>query len=271
MSEIEASPEPKTDTHALNRFVTRVWEHPLLTDLTRRKRTEALSAANQIIGDEKDMFLVPVGSAVWVSGQDSDVDFILLHGPNASREKIEQIGSRLSENERAHPDPTRPVLDFAGIHEFEDTLDFNNDKDYLALLFLTPDEYISGDQEFLRQLRLRALNQINYTDSARNSSYFGVWLQNEIDIQLRNIKNWPVKHFSDPNSQHYPRYEEARHDRAAKSRVQPRRWMQKFHRAMTNFSPPSFQEIQASINASGGQIHIEDRYRAQGLETQASS
>src|ERR1700733_11725361 len=117
MSETEVTPESVVDTHALNRFVTRIWEHPLVTDFTRQKRTEAFSAADNIAGSERGMLLVPVGSSIWVSGEHSDVDFILLHSPNVAEDKISQIGSALDENRLTHPpDSSKPILHYAGIH-----------------------------------------------------------------------------------------------------------------------------------------------------------
>ena len=263
MSETEISSEVPADTHALNKFVTRVWEHPLVTDFTRQKRAEAFSAADRIAGDERGILLVPVGSSIWISGQNSDVDFMLLHSPNVSEDKINQVGTALDENQQAQ-DPNKPVLQYAGIHQLGDIFNFQNDMDSLALLFLTPDEYISGDHDLLKQLRLRALNQANYDEPARSHRYFANWFQSGVGQQLRNIKEWPVRYFSNPHDDHYPRYMEALQDRAAKSAL-PRRWMQKFHQGMTNLYPPSFEDMQAGVNASGGRIHLEENYRAQGI------
>lgn len=258
---------PNTETpknNVLNKFVTRVWEHPLVTELTRQKRAEAFRAAHEIVREDKGILLVPVGSSLWVSGEDSDVDFLNIRTRSIPEARVIEIENLLDENRLAsQPDPTKPILHAAGGFIVGDRLQYH-DLDALAVLFLTPDEYISGDHDLLRQLRLKAVDPTNYTGSAKAIANFGSWFNAEVQDRLHRIKEWPVKDFGYPYDDHYIRWKAAMDDRAAQSNY-PRKWQEAFHKGFSELRVPDFESIRSNIQTTGGEIHLDSKYKAKGL------
>ncbi len=50
------TPDSRIGANNLNRFVTRIWEHPLVTELTKKKREEAFQEVNNLFKDIKNIF-----------------------------------------------------------------------------------------------------------------------------------------------------------------------------------------------------------------------
>ncbi len=264
MTELQTPAEIITPHNTLAKFVTRIWEHPLLTAQTRRKREEALSLVDSRYKDQEGILLVPVGSSIWISGDNSDVDFMVLHQPDKEQE-LREVENALKDNRIDH-DGLKPMLHFAGQHSLKGKFNFESDINSLALLFLTPDEYITGDHEWLKELRKKSLILQNYDGS--ESEYIHDNFEDEfyssIVEGLKRVREWPSRKFANEYSTHFPRFLDALFDRAHRTR-NPKKFTNLFYRNLSRLSPPDFRTIDAEIQSSHGEIHIDQRYIAQGL------
>ncbi len=182
---------------------------------------------------------------------------------DGSKSEIQTIESYLNSNRDYGSDQNRPVLHFAGSHSFSDKFNFEDEFEIIALFFITPDEYIIGDHDLLRNLRLRALNQQNYIFNNTRLGFREAFNLKLSQI-LNNIKQWPISFFANQYSTKPLRFFESLARRAQLTR-NPVKYTRQFYLGLTKLEPPDFDDINTALHDSNGEIHIVDRYVAQGL------
>ncbi len=259
-----ASPEIKSDKNVLNKFVTRMWEHPLLTDETRNKRETALTYLREKFPNLQEIILIPVGSSVWITDDESDVDFVLIHTPKANRNEIHTIDTVM---ENSREDANVPSLHMVSHQEFSDILNYESELKNLANAFFTPDEYCVGDLNLLKEIRIRTLDLNSYSPKPySDEDLFEVYLPHTLKLNFIERISWPIKRFSSSMGTHYPRFMNALMKRAFASHF-PERYPVAFHESMTNLWKLKYEEIVYALQQNAGEIHIDVRYKAKSLES----
>jgi hypothetical protein len=230
----------------LNAFVTRIWEHPLVTPELTEKREQAvqyLSKYNSLDG----VLLHPIGGQIW--RLEKDLDYMLLYDAKPPQSVLEIIQEDLDQLYTTK-NPNLPIIHLAGseklgnkfntasmeyLHQeykksngylpfsvWESTVP--NTAPTLANLYCIPDEYISGDKFYLKELRQKAINPNNYILNDGTGKSDPGQIQNIIrpliDKSLRRIKEWPLQLFTHEVAK-YPDFMSLLFKRARQSHVNP--------------------------------------------------
>ncbi|MFZ2202582.1 MAG: hypothetical protein WAV56_04285 [Microgenomates group bacterium] len=133
--------ETMKEVDEIRRFVTRVWEHPLVDEVTRRHRKQAKQKLSDILqkhGFDKESFItVPVGSLVWATDEQSDYDYQLIFRSNEDSENAYAIFKKDQLWEELKREKVNVVANFPCSADF-----YIENAAHCANFFFTPDEYI---------------------------------------------------------------------------------------------------------------------------------
>lgn len=284
----ELSPQIESSSvQAVEKFITRVWEHPLLDGKTRQHRQNALAALPPFMEnhniDASEYIGIPYGSFLWITDQESDFDFDIikfdqLSHPDDKFTKAE-IAARKNTDSKLH------LFDIKGIDEDSPDLFLNNSK-LLFFLLLTPDEYLLGNIEKAHELRLKAIDQIAAEPNNVNlywdqqlpegesagmiqtifEAYFKGWSQHTFTTRVGLIAG--EKKGRDKTRASYEkrkaRFEQNLAERSAQA-YNPQ-WSKHFLQAFQEISVPPFSVYAEALRQTGGAIHINSKFAADTIE-----
>lgn len=258
------STETRSPLIEVEKFTTQIWQHPLLTQQTQRNRMLGKSYLEERYQNQEGLLFIPVGSCIWISDEESDVDYVRLHKPQLLPSIIEQTVVDINE---AHHNPVdgMPSLHLASYYPIPSQLNFEEHFPYLSLLYMTPDEYIVGDHNWLHNLRIQALDQRNYDgQETRHIFDFSGAISATIKEKFFKLKSWPGKHFAQEYATHYPRFMNALAMRSQASNF-PDTYPQEFYEQLTSLKPPLHETYHRAMQQSGGRLHLQPRYAARGI------
>lgn len=122
----------------VRQFVTKVWEHPLVDEQTRKHRELAKTKLDILLKkfgvDPLTYITIPVGSLIWATDEKSDFDYqlALLHKDTLNSIDQKSLRSELD----------REGVNIVKIYNFDEAF---QDKVDSIILLLTPDNYIGGE------------------------------------------------------------------------------------------------------------------------------
>lgn len=229
---------------AVERFVTRVWEHPLVDEATRQHRLRGRLRFNEWIkntGVDKDNCIAfPVGSFVWITNEESDYDLILITNPAFHR--------------WLHQD-SQAAYALRGLH-FIDILKYRiidmSRWSHFSRLLLTPDEYVFGNTDIARKLRLSSLRDLRGYGKCLIDEMFNI-----------HYRYWDRSN-DYGGGKRRRRFDANLEIRARQSRC-PARWKEAFLDARKQLQVPTFEQFQEALTYTGGALHINPRYAALGI------
>ncbi|SRR5258708_1164264 len=266
----EENVSPKED---VERFVTRVWEHPLVDDITRKRREEGKRAFSTVLQErglnQANYIGIPVGGIVWLATENSDVDFIPIAKDKEAADALEAVrkkeishrygagkdilsiskeGEIPCDIEIFFGDSNKPIPTAEAINE--DTL-----SSFEKLLF-TPNEYIAGEEELADTLRLALIN----------NAYAKQQLEIGLSWGFYNYVHWKdninIKLGENPRKRE-ERFSDALENRAQQSHS-PGAYKKKFNESLELIKPPSFSVFQQALQETNGNLSINQRFAAQG-------
>lgn len=267
---------PETEVGA---FVTGLWEHPLrdkpTKDLRASWKTHIEDALN-LQGISPDTYVAtPFGSIMRIATEQSDYDFDLI----VARPTDEAIANNLqliTLDDRTHR-LKKILLKQALIRnkleswemEFEDSI-YYPQSHIIFSLFITPDEYIAGNKDLAKQMRLKAVtfmsglspedteefwdNNDSYTKTIYKEMY-KYWEQHDLE------KINPLPDYV-PVLERFNRNLELR----AQQEPDPEAWKAKYLAERDARQLPSFDTYRQALQATGGAIKILPDYIERGIQ-----
>lgn len=281
----------------VEKFLTLLWEHPLVDMQTRDYRTRGIEGTEKLVAslgiNSDDYVAVPYGSIRWSvkspveskeTAKPSDFDiYLIIKNEQVYKEIWKVNGEVLFED---------CVLQFQSALTLDD---IKNHTQQVAItpeemnFLLTPDEYVIGNLDLARQVRIGAINSSNIypnTDRAWNNKKGYLHT-----VFYKDFKNWPavpdervwawdpsrgltmtdVKKESREKWNYQKEHKGRLHrflDRLrlrAQQTRNPNVFINRFMEAYQNLELPDFSVYKEAILASRGELHIDTNYTAHGV------
>lgn len=267
---IISSPE-KVNIRAVEevgRFVTRIFEHPLVDEQTRKHRETAVNKLEKFAEtygiDKSNFFTIPVGSLIWATNKESDFEYIMIFDSQESFAAAMSAFNAGGEDE-FYQKAKEEKIHILGSSGFlvEDLVPHDNYFDYL----FTPDEYIGGNIDLARKARLGIINYIDSKgwDEERWQRRMGV----QFDVGIRNWdkNDVPMAFRYRAMTLHKDRTSRIneRLEKRALLTSNPEEYKLAFSKARENINVPDFKTYKDAILATNGEVHIFPKYVAQGI------
>lgn len=267
MSTIESLHVPERAAVTVSRFITRVWEHPLLTDRTREFRKKSLSAIAlnmETHGFESDEYIaLPVGSFLWGVDDASDIDYMVLHtDPRGDKRDRRHFYEKLKSAEE------QPIGELHLVRALpRGALISDRNLQMAAALLLTPDEYLLDHAQGAGVLRLQIMDvfsqdpEVLWTNVREHFDYrFRNWALTDVLVNHERV-DW----------KRGSRYFELLGMRGSQTKTCAVRgedvWGDAFQRAKRKFTVPSFYTYQHALIQTEGSLNIDPRFASVGISS----
>jgi hypothetical protein len=245
--------------YQVREFVTRVWEHPLLDEQTRRHRYEAKGKLSNVLNDlgftNDDFIAVPVGSLLWSVDEQSDYDYQLLFSNLETKERYRKLHLDTFLEQR-----NIQVIGNPTYANTEEKIILSDS--HFADLLLTPDEYLSGNIQLAGKLRQSILGLYSEAD------YLYYWDRVVVPLFDGGYRYWELstdKVIEKPvKESRFTRFNIALAKRSQQSRV-PSRYHGAFRYARDKLKLPSLKTYTEAMRESNGSLHIHPQFIAQGI------
>lgn len=257
--------EPQPERNQIERFLTRMWYHPLLTEETIAHREKAESVLRETINREANLSDehycgMIVGSAVAVVGPRSDFDYAILgDGPWVTQLKNLR---RLPSGELVHASCTHdaqgPLWVRDRIDEINDTPERESVNGVLVNSFLVPDDFAIGRLDLLHSLRRYVVKEIKTNSSFRTA----------FEANLKGLFDYRFKYWNDPDkdTKRTRRWDQRLDERAKFTRLNGlleserlaqvrNKWRERFQAAHESFELPSLDTFCRAITQGNGVLH----------------
>lgn len=246
----------KEQQHALmtvRKFVTQIWNHPLVSDDLRKHRTYGKLVFEELLeikNKPKGFCALPIGSSVWAVDSESDHDYVSFR--KNGLEDLFQTAELSSRN-------------LALLNKITDYfLTSKHWIEFIDLLFV-PDDFIVGDIPFARDLRLKLVDLIKLKGSdilwptviKHFNMYYKDW------INVANYRTTRVG-FKTPGRTRRERYDTLLKQRATQSKANEK-YRDTFERAKSRFTPPSFDNYKKAMNLSNGMLMINPTFNSTSI------
>lgn len=285
MSELSISPEISPAVTEVEKFLTTVWQHPLLDQKTIDHRQQALTALPPFMErfsiDPSEYIGIPYGSFLWITDEASDNDYQIINferfsGPGKFNDA--EIYARKNPENKIH------LSDMRGIDKDDPQL-FLNHSHALGYLLFTPDEYLLGNVGKARELRLKVIDQLLADSSSLDLNWAG---QTSTDTKYGTMqtffdtyfKGWAQHQFTTrvglmAGDEGRKRREDAFKKRSARldhnlaersAAVFDPEYKEHFMQAFAQLTIPSFSVYAEALRQEGGALHLNPRFAAQTIE-----
>lgn len=239
----------------VSKFVTRVWENPLVSEKTLLHRAsgyERMKDLSSQLGISAGSFIgIPVGSTIWVPDGESDFDFVVI----TDDKKLRRI---LIDNQIIVHDCHR-----VDIH---DVTVFNGFGGYsygsaIQLMF-TPDEYIFGNRSLAQSVRVSIVQDPNF------EKQWNGWVKDLFTIFYlgwpSDVNNHKISATGE-NRDRKKRFEYQLEMRAQQTR-DPEAWKRGFLKAMNSIAFPDPSTFEQAMLNTSGRLNLDQRYKAQMVD-----
>jgi len=252
-------------TTTLSRFITRAWEHPLLTEETKHFRAESLAAIqNNLTCHDislKDAIAIPVGSFLWAAASDSDIDYVVIY-----KDLQGEISERKEFMRRLKAAEEQPLGELHLIKALpESGLIRERSFGVASALLLTPDDYLEDQGMLAPAMRLRIMDNFS-----QHPDEFWSGLTAYFD---RRFRNWAMTDlYADKQRLDWKRgyrYFTLLEQRSSQTKTTQERgamvWENAFVKAKDNFGPPGFYTYQNALIQTDGSLQIDSRLASTGI------
>jgi hypothetical protein len=254
MDTIEQEKYTEDSLLQVRKFVTKVWEHPLLTEATRHHRQELKKMVDDLMkknGISKEQYIgLPVGGSTWISrGIGDDFDVILFGENEEVVRKIEEI----TPNQTGDVD----IITFGSakhIHNINENWPYN--------IFYIPDEYIVGNLQIAQEVRKSLTGQLHPDNRERFDRYapqlFNTFFRDwNKDLWYKNQN--PIS-----AGKRAERFNIALESRSLQSHS-PDKWKSVFIHNVNTITSPDFTTFSRAMKISNGTLTLLNNQKAQGI------
>lgn len=262
-------PEATREVDEVRQFITRVWEHPLIDEVTRRHRERAKQKLSNILqkyGINRGSFItVPVGSLIWATDEQSDYDYQLIFGSREDSTNFYAILKKSQLQEELKRDKVSIVANFPCSGDY-----YIENPAHCANFFFTPDEYIGGNINLTRKLRLEAVQRMdrdNYSQEdwefvvgSRFDIFFRKW--DDLSVHL----SWHYKDKKEDIERDRTRRIDERLKLRASQTHRPKSYIKVFKRLRSEIKIPTFKTYSRAINSTHGFLNLVQRFEAIGID-----
>ncbi|MEK7588011.1 MAG: hypothetical protein AAB457_04300, partial [Patescibacteria group bacterium] len=249
----------------LQQFITNVWQHPLLTQMTighRKLGAELfLSFLKKNNIDPNNYVAIPVGSSVWITEDTSDHDFIVIARTENDRRILKNLNLGML------PDD----ISFLDTIVAQDIATDDSTKYSLIPILFTPDEYIAGSVAFAQNIRTFLITsmQISNTEITPEIQITPeMWNQNIQEIFTKYYREWAygIDEFRASNeTKRIQRLKMALAKRAKQSKMGEEEYMKQFVLALSAIHPPALDVFIDALTQTRGKLILDSQLKIQGI------
>lgn len=228
----EQTGSPENPQALIDSFVRPIWYHELLTDDTRKYRELTSESLKFVLSDNQisldSVIAIPTGGSRWALTGEDPVHYQFLFLDQAP--DLDDLDASF----RAQYVVPRDWM------SIDDALAHLDESNALKALMLTPDEFVVGNLERARELRLEALKL-----GGKN------WWRSVEEYVEKKVNTWGKrKHENDTGKR---RFEAALH-RMLSSQNDPEEWRAGFLERLKSRRTPSFVDYSTALESLGGAI-----------------
>lgn len=244
--------------NATRKFVTVFWEHSLMDKETRRYREKFKEIVRNVFSGSglstADYVAVPVGGLRWAVSETSDFDAVVCYGKGAFK-KINNY----------------KYAELKTLYDFDEhqrtTFEVNEDNLMKGVdLLFTPDNYIEGNIEAARKIRLDMMELL------RNMGGESYWRETVDKHFRRSFVWWDLNVFAPPGKEkeiavgkRAMRISDRLNRRADKS-TDPNEFKREFDLARRRITLPTFDVYYNGLKYSSGRLDIDHKYVQEGID-----
>lgn len=244
----------------VEKFITDVWEHPLVNgDLRtfRQKSLDTIAENMRIHGVLPDQYAaIPAGSFRWAVDSSSDYDYNLIDFPEEHEKSRRRVDDPFENAQLAQI----ADIQFVEVVSLPVLLGFYTGT--RAAILLTPDDYVAGNKEKVKATRLALLVYI----ARRGPDQ--LWDASDSAIRQyfnRFFKNWgEASGLSTKQSERAGRFADRLSERANQAH-NPETWKRGFLDALENVRLPSFEIYRNAMEETNGALRLNPRFASVGI------
>lgn len=242
-------------------FTTRLWEHPLLNEETRKHRSEGLIKFRSFLIENRldpdKFFSIPIGSTLWVTNDQSDWD---MHVVARTIEDMNIFNEVKKKYDKANKNKPKLEMSCYSLQKI-----MNGSFEPVLPLLLTPDNYIGGNSSFAQELRKFVTQSIDNNANSGNT-----WYKERLNIIFNDYyKGWPSNLDFMGNKDTFTRLERAGKvlgERASQSLMGSNKYVNEFNKSLNKFTLPDIATYRDGLNFSNGKLSIKNNYVALGIK-----
>lgn len=257
-NENDQESEMARSLNTTRKFVTSFWEHPLMDKETRGHREKFKVIARTVLGgvglSTVDYVAVPVGGLRWAVAETSDFDAVVCYGKDAFKKIINPKFAEL-----------KTLYDFDEQQRMTFEVNEDNLMKGIDLLF-TPDDYIEGNIEAARKIRLDMMERLK---SMGGEAY---WRETIDKYFRRSFVWWDLNVFAPPGKEREiavgkrAKRISDRLNRRADKDSHPDEFKREFDLARRSITLPSFDDYYNGLKYSSGRLDIDPKYVQEGID-----
>ena len=236
-----------------------------LQDDTENRLNKSCRTLLQKHGFDKESFItVPVGSLVWATDEQSDYDYQLIFRSNEDSENAYAIFKKDQLWEELKREKVNVVANFPCSADF-----YIENAAHCANFFFTPDEYIGGNIDLAKELRLKTIQRMdrdNYSQEdwafvvgSRFDIFFRKW--DDLSVHL----SWRYKDKKEDVKRDRTRRIKERLKLRANQTHRPKSYIEAFRRSRNEMRIPSFETYSRAMNSTHGSLNLVQRFEAMGI------
>lgn len=250
----------------VQKFVTRIWMHPLLKEETQYFRLDNLSAVDEVLyanNLQDDIVAFPQGGANILGlrpGSDADFVFFARKGSSINGVRGDEA---VSELKGLFYDKGHNQIDVLGLcfpdKHFPGRSPWGNNW-YLAVPLVTPDELVAGNVNLAREIRRKIVDKTKDRD----------WNSLKRDFReaynMAHLLGWPHDNYLN-KLKRIDRLQRLIKERSEMSLSQEK-WASALRRSWFSYDKkfPEQHVWQQALEATGGSLSVDSRYFAQGID-----
>lgn len=223
---------PEDPQALIDSFVRPIWYHELLTDETRKLREEAKVGLEEVLVDSHigldSVIAIPTGGSRWTLEGNDPIHYQFIFLDEAS--PLDDVRHALTDNW---------ILprDWSSSERAISHLERSN---ALKALMITPDEFVVGNVEMAKQLRLKALKKGGKD-----------WWRAVEEYVEKKVNTWGKRKRENDTGKR--RFEAALH-KMLSSQSDPEAWRANFFESLKSRRTPSFIDYSTALESFGGAI-----------------
>jgi hypothetical protein len=246
----EKKPDGEVEYQEISRFVTELWEHPLVDQDTKKHRDDFARTSASFFEkydiNPEDAVIIPVGSTLGIATNHSDFDCIMVFQDGV------EIPEKLQPNVAVREEVEK-VQVVGSIMTESDVMEYSMGNAQTMVFLITPDDYIFGNKDLAARMRIKVAKES--TD------------QQIVDYLEKNVKDrFDVDRLTNQRDKRVRRMDKNLELRSNQAKMPGETYKTAFKEAVRGFKPPNMSIFRKGLECSEGKLTIDSSYVATGTE-----